>query len=226
MGDLIFTCSPVPDGTPISGHFAQTEGYPHPHRGLDYGCFTGTRIVAPAAGTVVDFFNDGSFGNGVCLDHVDTPWYSLYAHLSSVSVSIGQAVHAGDELGFSGATGLVDGPHLHWQVCRDSTFPTDIARSADPLTFFAADGGTVNTAGTGGTTARTRSARVRGTAGCLRIRSTPSLDAPALGCFADGTLFTTSGETRQAEGVSWLSVTGPGGESGWASLEFLQLDPA
>jgi murein DD-endopeptidase MepM/ murein hydrolase activator NlpD len=141
MTTLVFTRLPVPGGSPITTRFGQVftldDGIQRTHRGVDFGVPEGTPIVAPAAGWIVDFTNDGSFGLAVCIEHPGTPWYSLYAHLSRIDVAIGQWVDTGFQLGKSGNTGLSSGPHLHWQVCNTKAFPPDITRSADPLTFLA-----------------------------------------------------------------------------------------
>lgn len=134
MAELRFARLPV-DGPMTGGFGAPYGGYLH--RGVDYGVPEGTPVYAPADGIVVSYFNpSGSFGTAVCLNHVGTPWYSLYAHLSSKVVNVGQMVKAGDLLGYSGNTGVSSGPHLHWQVCLSSNFPTDISQSADPLSFY------------------------------------------------------------------------------------------
>jgi len=57
---------------------------------------------------------------------------------------------------------------------------------------------------------------------CLNVRLEPSTAAETLGCFADGTLLADRGETREADGKTWLAVIEPGGRAGWASLEFLE----
>jgi len=130
------------DDVNITGRFGQDYGG-YQHRGLDLGPVPyGSQpvIYAPADGTVVEPMNNGSFGLAVCLDHVDTLYYSLYAHMSDVFVVPGQVVVAGTAIGKMGWTGQVDPPseagtHLHWQVCKSKDFPTDIGQSADPLSF-------------------------------------------------------------------------------------------
>lgn len=122
----------------ITGPFGATSPNPpwtpaRPHMGLDVGVFTGTPVYAPAAGKIVVPTNDGSFGIAVCIEHDTVPkWFSLYAHLSQALVFPGAKVHAGQRIALSGATPNV-APHLHWQLCRLSTFPRDLALNRDPL---------------------------------------------------------------------------------------------
>lgn len=133
---VLFDCMPA--AGPITGTFGQWyfDGErTWQHRGVDVGCPTGTPVYAPAPGMVVAFTNDGSFGIAVCLNH-GGGWWSLYAHLSRAVVSPGNHVERGALLGYSGATGLVTGPHLHWQLCDSPSFPIDIARSRDPLKYL------------------------------------------------------------------------------------------
>jgi len=54
-------------------------------------------------------------GKTVVVEHVPG-LFSLYMHLSSISVAEGQVVERGASLGLSGSTGLSTGPHLHWEV--------------------------------------------------------------------------------------------------------------
>lgn len=132
MWELRYLAKPVGDA-PITQGFGVNG-----HRGVDFGVPVGTPVLAVAEGLVVDFTNDGSFGNGVCLLVHDklAEWYLLHAHLSQVDVAVGQYVKAGRQLGLSGNTGLSTGPHLHWQQCRTAQFPVDIAQSVDPLSFY------------------------------------------------------------------------------------------
>lgn len=141
---------------PVTGRFGDSgPDYPAGgHRGLDIGCPEGTTVVAPIGGQVVEFVNDGSFGAGVCIDVPNTPWYVLFAHLSAAKVRPGDVVAAGQPIGLSGASGRVTGAHLHIQVCRSAAFPTDIAQSADPLSFVA-------TAAPGGLEARVAALEAR-----------------------------------------------------------------
>ena len=88
------------------------------HRGTDYHAKEGTPILAANAGTVVlaqELFYEG---NCVIIDH-GQQFMTLYMHLSRIDVTAGEGVKKGQQIGLSGATGKVTGPHLHvaarWQ---------------------------------------------------------------------------------------------------------------
>jgi murein DD-endopeptidase MepM/ murein hydrolase activator NlpD len=85
------------------------------HRGVDISSEYGTRVIAPADGTirVADFMN--GYGRTVMLDH-GNGITTLYGHLSGFAVSPGQKVHRGDTLGYVGLSGRSTGPHLHYEV--------------------------------------------------------------------------------------------------------------
>ena len=85
------------------------------HYGIDYGVPTGTPVHSCAEGKVVLAENRISTGWSVVVEHLPG-LYSLYYHLDSLGVNEGQYVKQGERLGFSGATGLATGPHLHWEI--------------------------------------------------------------------------------------------------------------
>ena len=83
------------------------------HNGIDYGINTGTPILAAADGYVSEVNNDPK-GYGIYVKVIHAQHYTLYAHLSSFCVELGQGVVMGDRLGLSGNTGNSTGPHLHF----------------------------------------------------------------------------------------------------------------
>ncbi|MEU6236802.1 LysM peptidoglycan-binding domain-containing M23 family metallopeptidase, partial [Kitasatospora sp. NPDC047058] len=105
------------------------------HTGVDFVASTGTPLRAVAAGTVVKAGNGGAYGNEVEIKLADGK-YAEYAHLSSIGVKIGQTVTAGQQIGLSGATGNVTGPHLHFEIRTGSEYGSDI----DPIAYLRAHG--------------------------------------------------------------------------------------
>lgn len=83
------------------------------HTGRDYAAVVGTPVLATRAGVVTSVATDASYGHSVTLDSGGV--HHLYAHLSRQDVVTGQRVGSGVQLGLSGATGNVTGPHLHYE---------------------------------------------------------------------------------------------------------------
>ncbi len=95
---------------PVTGEYKN-------HGGTDIGASYGTAIWAADSGTVVyssDGWN-GGWGNYVMIDH-GNGMQTLYAHMSSRAVSVGQTVSAGQTIGYVGSTGMSTGPHLHFEM--------------------------------------------------------------------------------------------------------------
>ena len=90
------------------------------HRGIDIARPSSLSIFAADSGVVVATGNDGSYGNKIVIDHKNG-YRTLYAHLSSINVSVGQTVPSGTTIGVMGSTGRSTGVHLHFEVTKDGT---------------------------------------------------------------------------------------------------------
>jgi murein DD-endopeptidase MepM/ murein hydrolase activator NlpD len=105
---------PVPSGMPVSGG-RLTQNYHTSHNGLDIGVVVGTPIRTTMDGTVIHAgWNNQGYGNLVIVENGEYRTY--YAHLSSIPVSVGETVRAGNTIGLSGNTGNSTGPHLHYEI--------------------------------------------------------------------------------------------------------------
>jgi murein DD-endopeptidase MepM/ murein hydrolase activator NlpD len=85
------------------------------HKGTDFIGSTGAPVYAAARGRVAFTGELQVRGNAIMLDH-GAGLFTAYHHLSAIEVTPGQTVNAGERIGAIGATGLVTGPHLHWEV--------------------------------------------------------------------------------------------------------------
>ena len=88
------------------------------HGGTDIAAAYGANIVAAQSGTVTQAGGYGGYGNCVTISTTDG-YVTMYGHLSSIAVSVGQTVSAGETIGYEGSTGWSTGAHLHFEV-RDS----------------------------------------------------------------------------------------------------------
>ncbi|HEX2040278.1 MAG TPA: peptidoglycan DD-metalloendopeptidase family protein [Acidimicrobiales bacterium] len=96
------------------------------HDGVDFGAGHGTPIRAGADGVVVHAGPRGGYGTTVIIDHGNA-LATLYAHQSSLNVSLGSRVSRNQVVGYVGSTGFSTGPHLHFEV-RVSGTPVDPLR--------------------------------------------------------------------------------------------------
>lgn len=131
------------DGTVIFPGSPYYYGTSPRHRGTDFGVTVGTPVYAAASGTVKwvqtgctpgNLTCGGGLGNWVAILHADG-WYSIYAHLSSVGVSMNQPITCisgpgGTQIGLSGNTGDSTGAHLHFEL-RNGLSGSSISR--DPF---------------------------------------------------------------------------------------------
>ncbi len=131
----------TPSIAPSTGHlsslFSRGRYHPvlritRPHKGIDIAAPVGEAIVAPSRGRVTFAgFKSGGYGNVVEIDH-GFGYVTRFAHASRILVRRGQEVGRGQEIAEVGATGLVSGPHLHYEVEVSG-------RQVDPLNFIIED---------------------------------------------------------------------------------------
>lgn len=112
-------CWPLPGHTYISCHFGEVDAFGNTgHRGTDIPAPEGTPILAAHSGTVlVSGWND-SYGNQVLLDN-GAGLSTRYAHMTQTAVTAGEAVTAGQVIGYVGNTGDSTGFHLHFEVMQN-----------------------------------------------------------------------------------------------------------
>jgi len=103
----------------LSGRFGGSRvfnGKPRaPHAGLDVAVMTGTPVLAPGDGVVLDIGDYYFCGKTMFIDH-GNGLISLFCHLSEQTAKVGDVVRQGQAVALSGATGRASGPHLHWSV--------------------------------------------------------------------------------------------------------------
>ncbi|MFE1949749.1 MULTISPECIES: M23 family metallopeptidase [Streptomyces] len=105
------------------------------HTGIDFHAASGTTVHAVGSGTVVEAGWGGAYGNNIVIKMNDGT-YTQYGHLSSIGVSVGQSVTPGQQIGLSGATGNVTGPHLHFEARTTPEYGSDI----DPVAYLRSHG--------------------------------------------------------------------------------------
>ncbi|WGM48957.1 hypothetical protein KOAAANKH_03872 [Brevundimonas sp. NIBR10] len=95
------------------------SGYRKMHQGMDYAAVTGTPVVSPADGVVVEARRWGGYGNWLRIRHANG-LETGYGHLSRYGSGIraGQRVTQGQVVAFVGSTGASTGPHLHYEIWR------------------------------------------------------------------------------------------------------------
>lgn len=124
---------PVPGVSRITSQFGYRIhpilGYKKLHTGIDIGAASGTTIIAANSGTVIKAGWNNSYGNMVMVDH-GGGIVTLYAHASSLLVSAGTTVSAGQAIAKVGSTGMSTGPHLHFEVRVNGNY-------VDPLGYVS-----------------------------------------------------------------------------------------
>jgi len=120
---------------PTRGVFTSTFGYRWGvlHAGIDIANAIGTPIVAVSDGVVVDAGPTAGYGMWVKLRHADGT-VTLYGHVNTTTVRVGERVLAGDQIATMGNRGNSTGPHLHFEVLLDGS------NRVDPVPWLAKRG--------------------------------------------------------------------------------------
>jgi murein DD-endopeptidase MepM/ murein hydrolase activator NlpD len=123
---------PIPSSTYVTSGFGLrihpifgTERY---HNGIDISANSGATIVAADSGTIAIATYSSSYGNYVMIYHSNGT-STLYAHMSSIAVSVGDSVKQGQTIGYVGSTGWSTGPHCHFEIAVNGT-------RVNPLNYF------------------------------------------------------------------------------------------
>jgi murein DD-endopeptidase MepM/ murein hydrolase activator NlpD len=130
---------PVPGSTitqvfgPSQYDFEPPYGsYPHFHTGIDLADSLGAAVYAAGDGVVVAATqSDVGYGNHIIIAH-DQHTLTLYGHLESIGVKVGDTVKQGQLIGLVGSTGNSTGPHTHFEVRIDNN-PVDPEMYLPPL---------------------------------------------------------------------------------------------
>ena len=147
-GDIQFITDGATFAWPVPGHTNITSTYGYRwgtlHKGIDIsdGGIEGQPVVASRSGTVTRADNacphnypknsscgcGGGYGNRVEISHGDGT-STLYGHMLSITVSVGQTVNQGDIIGYVGCTGYSTGTHLHFEIKQDGV-------QVDPMPYL------------------------------------------------------------------------------------------
>lgn len=120
---------------PASGAFTSGFGprWGSFHSGVDIANGLGTPIYAAMAGTVIDSGPASGYGNWIRIRHDDGS-ITVYGHMQTLAVSVGQRVAAGEYIAGMGSMGFSTGSHLHFEIWPDGV------NAADPQAWLAARG--------------------------------------------------------------------------------------
>ena len=123
----------------VGARFGATGSWSRHHTGQDFPAPVGTPIYAVASGIVLSPTAGGWAGTNVVIQH-SNGGSTLYAHMSRSSVSSGQAVKAGQLIGYVGVTGRSFGAHLHMEYYKPGVTPGKVYEASDPLAFMRSIG--------------------------------------------------------------------------------------
>jgi murein DD-endopeptidase MepM/ murein hydrolase activator NlpD len=116
---------------PASGGYVSSQmgtRWGRTHQGIDIARPSSFGIVAADNGVVTTTGRHSTYGNRIIITH-NNGYETLYAHLSSIDVSVGQTVPKGTKIGVMGSTGRSTGVHLHFEVFKNGS-------NVNPMNFF------------------------------------------------------------------------------------------
>lgn len=119
-GGWVVPCSYTSITSPFGYRDAPTSGASTYHQGVDLDTGTGWSVVAARAGTAYTAYGSAA-GNYVTIDHHDG-FKSIYMHLSGFAISNGTNVSAGQLIGYTGASGVATGDHLHFGISLNGVY--------------------------------------------------------------------------------------------------------
>lgn len=121
-GSWLVPCSYVKVSSPFGNREQPTAGASTYHQGIDLSAPEGTPIYASRTGIITVKSTSKSAGNYITINHGDG-YSSVYMHMSRfASVSVGQAVSAGQVIGYVGSTGISTGNHLHFGIMYNGSY--------------------------------------------------------------------------------------------------------
>lgn len=137
VSNTIMTAANISDGVarPAEGTFTSGFGtrWGTFHAGIDIANAEGTPIYAAMAGTVIDSGPASGFGQWIRIQH-DDGTITVYGHMSTLGVSVGERVKAGQYIAGMGSMGFSTGSHLHFEVHPGG------GAAVDPQPWLAARG--------------------------------------------------------------------------------------
>lgn len=129
LGGYIWPVSSRKINSPFGNRNTGIAGASTNHKGVDIGgVYYNTEVHAAKAGTVIVSQRSSSYGEYVVISH-GSGNTTLYAHMSSRSVSVGDVLAQGDVVGITGSTGISSGPHLHFEITENGV-------RVDPLQYL------------------------------------------------------------------------------------------
>jgi len=128
----------LPTIQPALGRLSSTYGsrlhpilrYYRMHAGVDISVPNDSPVYATGGGTIELIDYDSGYGNYIVIDHPAVGYKTLYGHLNSTHLKVGDEVVRGQQIALSGNTGLSTAPHIHYEVRDQNHNPLD------PINFF------------------------------------------------------------------------------------------